>query len=124
MNQPYLALATVDSYAVKWKIQLNDQKIEAILFNTKRPNHNFLVFGGKQIPFRQTVTYLGVTFDRQLTLEHHTKHRKKIAEEWLKALTDTWRLRDANNVARRAAVYGQAVWMTGTFKAAHTITMA
>lgn len=54
-------------FAEKWKISLNHNKTEAILFGRKRLNRNFIEPGQHRVPLKPSITYLGVTIDRNLT---------------------------------------------------------
>jgi hypothetical protein len=55
-----------------WKLTLSPTKTQAILFTlTPRPPTITLRLAGNVLPIASTVTYLGITFDRQLTWKAH-----------------------------------------------------
>jgi reverse transcriptase-like protein/endonuclease/exonuclease/phosphatase family protein len=66
-------------YCTTWKIQINPQKTQAILFRRRRLQpHNHITLNNHNIPWSDEVKYLGITFDRSLTWKPHiTKTRQK-----------------------------------------------
>lgn len=92
------------------------------------------MFEGQKINLSKDVTYLGVTFDRNLNFEGHAPRRKKVAVLKIKPLycltkpgsnlSARNRLRIVTCVTIPAAVYDQEVWVTGSLKAASTLTTA
>lgn len=134
LNRAERGIKAVHKFAQDWKIELNHSKTEAILFGRKRPRTKSLCFERRSIKLRSEVTYLGVTFDRQMTFESHARRRKHVALSRLRTLyclttpnsglSNRNRLRLANSIAIPAAVYGQEVWVTGTLRASSIITTA
>lgn len=133
-NRMEKGLKEISTYVKKWKIELNPNKTEAILFGRKRPAENYISFEGSKVKFRPSATYLGVTFDRSMRFEKHARSRKFAAENRLRPLFSLTqpesrlglrsRLQIANSVAIPAAVYGQEVWVTGSLKAAAILKTA
>lgn len=69
-------------YLHKWKIKLNDEKTQAIIFpfnkSPKRYPRTNLNIGNLEVSFTNTVTYLGVTLDKNLSFgKHIEKTRNK-----------------------------------------------
>jgi hypothetical protein len=64
-----------DKFYFKWKIQVNIAKTQAILFpfnkSAKRITRNQIQNGNTQIPFSNTVKYLGIHLDRKLNFSQH-----------------------------------------------------
>jgi hypothetical protein len=59
-------LAVVNSWCERWNININVRKTRAIYFSRRlRVPDDVLQLNGRDIPFVNNVTYLGVTFDRR-----------------------------------------------------------
>lgn len=69
------ALNSASKYFSKWKIKINEQKSQAILFpfnkSPKRQPTRKLMANGREIPFSKTIKYLGITLDEKLTFRQH-----------------------------------------------------
>ena len=69
------ALSRIDNYFKKWRIKVNNEKTQAILFkfnqSKKRIPTQRLVFNGSIINLRTEVKYLGVTIDHKLNFGAH-----------------------------------------------------
>ena len=69
-------LAMVQAHFESWKMCLNQQKTEVILFTKSsrmikdRAEHK-IHFGGEQLEWSDAVKYLGVTLDAKLLFKHH-----------------------------------------------------
>jgi hypothetical protein len=51
-----------------WNIKINEDKTQGIsFFRSRRPPENSLTLNGRNIPFVNSVKYLGVVFDKKLT---------------------------------------------------------
>lgn len=59
------AIQVIWEYAAGWKIRVNHTKTEVILFGLKRELQPPIAINRKRIKLQNTVTYLGVKFDRQ-----------------------------------------------------------
>lgn len=76
-------LLQIDHYLDTWKLKLNTQKTEAILFTNKQKQtidkQKTLQIGADKIPWANTIKYLGVIFDKKLSFKEHTKYRNNQA---------------------------------------------
>jgi hypothetical protein len=56
----------------RWKIKINEDKTQTIYFShRRRPPESLLTLNGRNIPFVNSVKYLGVIFDKKLTWRLH-----------------------------------------------------
>lgn len=107
-----------------WRISLNRNKTEVILFGKRIPKRNYIKVADTTVIMKKSVTYLGITFDRALSFSTHTKRRKGLAETSLRCLCHLTkpdsllnlanRLRISKNVALPMATYGEEVWINGS----------
>lgn len=69
---------TLLTWLTKWKIKLNAEKTEAIIFNKKKKRAPQRVeINNTEIPWTQEVKYLDVRMDRKLTFKVHIPNTKK-----------------------------------------------
>jgi hypothetical protein len=55
-----------------WNIKINEGKTQAIYFSRRlRFPEDVLQINGRDIPFVDNITYLGITFDRRMTWRLH-----------------------------------------------------
>lgn len=133
-NRAIIGLNKIANFCSQWKIELNQDKTEAILFGRSRPQDYHINFQGQIIKLKNSATYLGVIFDRNLNFQKHTESRKKFAIYRLRQLRGLLnqksdldisnRLRIARAIAIPTATYGEEVWVTGSLKASNTATTA
>jgi hypothetical protein len=65
-------LTAVRSWCERWNIKINEGKTQAIYFSKRRRVlEDVHQLNGRDIPFVNNVTYLGVTFDRMMTWRLH-----------------------------------------------------
>ncbi|GBM70496.1 RNA-directed DNA polymerase from mobile element jockey [Araneus ventricosus] len=65
-------LKNLEAWLVRWKIKLNVDKTEAILFNKKNDDWPKVKVYGTPIEWKKEVKYLGVVLDKQLNFRAHT----------------------------------------------------
>jgi hypothetical protein len=72
LNKLQRGLTAVGSLCQRWNIKINDGKNQAIYFSKRRriPGDK-LQLNGRNIPFVNSVKYLGVIFDRRMTWRLH-----------------------------------------------------
>lgn len=73
-NKLEKGLGQILCYAEKWKIRLNYQKTEVILFGRKRSLPHY------RVSFQQSVTYVGVIIDRCLSFNQYLSRRCGLAD--------------------------------------------
>lgn len=69
------ALKIMRDYFIKWKIKINNDKLEAIIFPMKhqrgeKPSIDIL-YENAIVQLQQSIKYLGITLDEMLTFEEH-----------------------------------------------------
>lgn len=68
-------LTDSQKYFDKWKIKINQEKTQAIIFpfnkSPKRIPSNTLTINGTTIPLQDSIKYLGLVLDKKLTFKHH-----------------------------------------------------
>lgn len=86
------ALRTAEPWLEKWRVKVNVDKCEAVLF-TRRPKHlrkhqhcRPITLHTRPIRFREKVKYLGVWLDRKLIWGDHIQHMTNRANARLKQL--------------------------------------
>ncbi|GBN44281.1 hypothetical protein AVEN_211379-1 [Araneus ventricosus] len=65
-------LKNLEAWLVRWKIKLNVDKTEAILFNKKNEDWPKVKVYGTPIEWKKEVKYLGIVLDKQLNFRAHT----------------------------------------------------
>lgn len=69
------SLYSAGKYFSNWKIKINEEKSQAILFpynkSPKRVPTEKLMVQGREIIFPNTIKYLGIILDKKLTFKHH-----------------------------------------------------
>lgn len=69
------ALEVINTYMDRWIIQIDQKKTELMTMGRRKPPRDTLLIQTTRIPFKTSITYLGVTLDRKLNFKNHT-HRK------------------------------------------------
>jgi hypothetical protein len=60
------------AWCVRWNIRINEEKTRAIYFTHRnRPPYSPLMLNGRNIPFVNSVKYLGVIFDKRMSWRLH-----------------------------------------------------
>jgi hypothetical protein len=67
-------LSSMETWCERWNIKINEDKTQGIYFShSRRPPVSHLTLNGRNIPFVNSVKYLGVIFDRKVTWRLHTQ---------------------------------------------------
>lgn len=75
-NRLKLAINKISKYFNNWKIKLNTDKTEFIIFTKRRPKQiDDIVINGANVSCKKVVKYLGVQLDRTLNFNTHTNNR-------------------------------------------------
>jgi hypothetical protein len=65
-------LNSIAAWCERWNIKINEDKTRAIYFTHRiRPTEPLLILNGRNIPFVNSVKYLGVIFDKKITWRPH-----------------------------------------------------
>jgi hypothetical protein len=65
-------LSSMETWCERWKIRINKDKTRGIYFSrSRRPPESRLTLNGRNIPFVNSVKYLGVIFDKKVTWRLH-----------------------------------------------------
>lgn len=107
------ALCSASKYFSKWKIRINDEKSQAILFpfnkSPKRtPSRNFSA-QGCIIPLSNTIKYLGVTIDKRLTFKPHLEDTTSKALRCGRALFPLLNRKSKLNVRNKLLLYNMCI---------------
>lgn len=115
------AINQLKKYYNKWKIKINSEKCEAILFTQrKRKPKKYVQYNKTKIPWKQDVKYLGIILDNKLTWKEHINKNVKNAKIGMaklmtlihpeSTLQQEYKLLLYNQVIRPALTYGSTVW--------------
>jgi hypothetical protein len=62
-------LSAIETWCEHWNVKINEEKTQATYFSyRRRPPEANLTLNGRNIPFVNHVKYLGVPFDKSITL--------------------------------------------------------
>jgi hypothetical protein len=65
-------LNSMSAWCERWDIKINEDKTQVIYFSyQRRPLDSILTLNGRNILFVNSVKYLGVVFDKRITLRLH-----------------------------------------------------
>jgi hypothetical protein len=65
-------LISVEAWCERWNIKINEDKTQGIYFShSLRVPVSRITLNGKDIPFVNSIMYLGVTFDKKITWRLH-----------------------------------------------------
>lgn len=118
------AIKTVNKFYRKWKINLNLEKSQAIIFpfnkSPKRKPKSSIIVNNSAINFSNEVTYLGITLDSKLTFASHINKTCIKASNCLKSLYPVLNrksrlsLKNKNllfkSIIRPILTYGAPIW--------------
>jgi hypothetical protein len=64
--------ASMEAWCERWNIKINEDKTQGIYFSrSRRPPVSHLTLNGKDIPFVNSIKYLGLIFDKKVTWRLH-----------------------------------------------------
>lgn len=90
INRLQQATNRVVRYCKKWRLKINGNKSEAVLFSRKRAHrhrpHSKIVVDGAEIEWNQSMKYLGMTLDKLLTYRSHTDEVLRKGHRLIRAL--------------------------------------
>lgn len=102
------AYANVKRYFDRWKIKINENKTEAILFTKRRPDlNNHCITTGKnnRLNWKRSVNYLGVLMDYKLTFTAHVNNVRSRALRCMVALFPIFNKKSALGTDNKLLIY-------------------
>lgn len=100
------AFRQLDNYFKKWKIKINKNKTELILFTRRRPiMPKALELMGCEVPYSKHVKYLGVHLDSKLLLNHNLKFLRDKFFIGLKSIYPIFNKRSPLNIKNKLTLY-------------------
>lgn len=132
INRLNESLLSIQQFFHKWKIKINSNKTQAILFTfdgkRRRIPTNQIKYDNHTVELQQSVNYLGITFDKKLSFEQHITKSIEKTNKCFRALfpllASKSKLSTINktliytSVVRPIMAYGSPIWA----KAARTHT--
>lgn len=95
VNRLQKALDKNRRYFHRWKIKLNENKTEAIIFTKRRPDLNVNIkIENKEISWSKNVKYLGVILDNKL---NYTEHVNSISQKAIVKLINLYPILNRNS---------------------------
>jgi hypothetical protein len=114
-------LQTLGDWSKKWRIKINPQKSQAVIFTRRRVHENpEMKLLNQDIPYTHQATYLGVLLDRHLTFSTHLQNTALKAHQRITALASilrhpalqfTTRLRIYTAMIRSLMAYACPAWL-------------
>ena len=102
-----------EKYFNKWKIKINQEKTQAMIFPfNKLPKRKPLTtFNIREtlIPMNQNVKYLGIFFDKYLTLKHHILQTHEKALKCDRALYSLLKRKSQWNSKNKLSLYKSCI---------------
>lgn len=131
------ALEDLEKYFIKWKIKINANKTQAILFpfdnKRRRIPSTALKYGNQTIELDKSVNYLGINFDTKLTFGTHITKTIEKANKCFRALypliAPRSRLSTINKfmiytaVIRPIMSYGSPIWASAALSHTHKLNI-
>lgn len=106
-------LISAEKYFHKWKIKVNEEKSQAILFpfnkSPKRTPTRVLTVQGHIIPFSHSIKYLGLTLDQKLTFKEHIENSCIKAIKCGRALFPLLNRRSRLNLKNKLLLYKMCI---------------
>lgn len=137
INRLNESLHSIQQYFHKWKIKINANKTQAILFTfdgkRRRIPSNQIKYNNHTIELQKSVNYLGITFDTKLTFKEHITKSIEKSNKCFRALfpllASKSRLSSINktliytSVIRPIIAYGSPVWVSAARTHTHKLNI-
>jgi hypothetical protein len=119
LNKLQRGLTAVGSWCQRWNIKINEGKTQAIYFSKRRrmPGDELLL-NGRNIPFVNSVKYLGVIFDRRMAWRLHIE---KPAAKALDTYIRTYMSADIKLIVYRSLIRSIMTYVCPTWEFAADI---
>ena len=110
-NKLQKSLVTLNNYFNKWKIKINQDKTEAIIFTTRRQPLPSTIKSehGKCIEWKASVKYLGIHLDSKLKFNKHVTELKSKGLAAIAVLKSIFNRRSALSTKNKILVYKQLI---------------
>lgn len=104
------ALDHIQSWAIKWKLKINPNKTQAIIFTNKRevPSKE-LKINEHRLEFKPTIKYLGIRFDSKLTWSGHANQTIDKVENRFMQLYPYLNRKSKLNLKNKKILYNQCI---------------
>ncbi len=104
-------LDQIQEWANSWKIKINAEKTQAIAITNKwaRPQLENLTIDDIDIPWQDTVKYLGIHLDRRLNFNYNTQQKLKICNATYHQLRPLLQPKSHLNLKNKFLIYNQVI---------------
>lgn len=103
----------VRKYFTKWKIKINEEKTQAIIFpynkSPKRIPNIPLNISGADIPLQKSIKYLGIILDKNLTFKDHILHTSDKAIKCGRALFPLMNRKSHLSIKNKLLIYKMCI---------------
>jgi hypothetical protein len=107
----------IHNWCNSWKVKLNTEKSRHVTFTLRRQTCPPVYFNNSPIPQTTSVKYLGLTLDRRLTWNPHTRLKKKTLNSRLKLIFTLLHPRSRLSVQQKLNCYTiliRPIWTYGS----------
>lgn len=109
----------LEEWQKRWKIRTNPDKTDAILFSKRRKAPGPRILHKEQeIPWKNSIKYLGVTMDRRLTWKSHIQEKANQAAGKFEQLRPLLGARSKLSLKNKVRIYKAIISPTMTYAAA------
>ena len=114
----------------KWRVKLNEDKTQYIVFTRRRPTIPTLNFGNRRLQPAENVKYLGVYMDKRLNWKKHLEYTKRRTTRRIQQLYPVFSSQSIpirkkthlyKAIIRAAILYGDPVWSTAPKTTLHIL---
>jgi hypothetical protein len=102
----------LQKYFIKWKININTEKTNAIYFTRRRKKEiprTPLIIQQQHIPWSNNIKYLGVILDKKLTLNEHLKEMAMKTNKIVRILYSLLNKNSEMNQTNKLLIYKQII---------------
>lgn len=131
------ALNDLEKYFIKWKIKINTNKTQAILFpfdnKRRRIPSTTLKYGNQTIDLEKSVKYLGINFDAKLTFSTHITKTIEKSNKCFRALYPMLARRSRLSTINKSMIYtavirpimsyGSPIWASAAHSHTHKLSI-
>ena len=123
-------LKLMTQWCNRWRIKLNEEKTQYIVFTRRRPTIPTLTIGNKILLPEKSIKYLGIHMDKRLNWKKHLDHTKRKATQRIHQLYPIFssqiipikkKIHLYKAIIRPAMMYGAPVWSSAPKRTRHTL---